>query len=67
MRIKCPFCGSIIEAQSMGPRMMTVRSQEGISEVPTDGDKDEMVAFDCPQCGASSSDKSLSSLTVVEP
>lgn len=66
MRIKCPNCGSTIDAQSMGPRMTTVRSQAGAMTVPTSGGKDEMVAFDCPYCKASALDKSLSGLTVVE-
>lgn len=66
MRIKCPNCGSTIDAQSKGPRMMTVRSQAGVMKVPTSGGKDEMVAFDCPYCHASALDMSLSGLTVVE-
>lgn len=66
MRIKCPYCDNIIEAQSMGPRTMTVRSQAGVVEVPTDGGKDEMVAFDCPYCHVRSSDMSIIGLTVVE-
>ena len=66
MIIKCPYCGNIIEAQPMGPRMANWNSQEGPMEVPTDGGKDETVAFECPRCGAESSDASVSSLTVVE-
>lgn len=66
MRIKCPNCGSTIDAQSMGPRMTIVKSQAGVMEVPTDGGKDEMVAFNCPNCHARSSDASIIGLTVVE-
>ena len=46
--------------------MTIVRSQAGVMEVPTDGGKDEMVAFDCPNCHARSSDASIIGLTVVE-
>lgn len=66
MLIKCPNCRHEIPAEPIGPRTVTIHSQAGTYEALTDGGKDELASFSCPECGASSDGYSISSLTVVE-